>query len=298
MAKIFSLEPTKLKDLFRIVDRNGDWENYWHEPTSTILRSVSSILDAGYAKGKGLEIWLASKSKEEIEAIKKEKSGEGDRTHQFIDAVLTSSGVAGFGTKFSRDETLVLNKDTGQMVRLNDEEWDAVLSWAEFWNRHVPVLIASETPVYDLKLGYAGTFDAAIILTKACEVKSCACDNLVGKVGIYDWKKSAGIYPSYSAQLGAYAYAESLKTILDGNVPDYAANLRLATNHKSTGGYEFKPYTELLEIFRRFLSAKTIADFEYKPFDVKEMDEEIPDTIDVAVNRKVPAEPKRKGKKE
>ncbi len=297
MAKTFVLEPTKLPELFRIVDRKGDWQNYWYEPTGTILRSVNSILEGGYPKGKGFEIWLSKLTPAEAEAVRVEKSGEGDRTHQFIDAVLTSSGVAGFGTTFKREETLVLNKENGQMVPLNDEEWDAVLSWSRFWNAHEPILIASETPVYDLKMGYAGTFDAILILLRNCEVKSCGCKELGGKVGIYDWKKSAGIYPNYSAQLGAYAYAESLKTLLEGNVPDYAANLRLGTNHKSTGGYEFKPYNDLSEIYARFMAAKTIADYEYKPFDIAQMEEEIPDQIEVAVNREVSAKPKKKGAK-
>lgn len=282
--KTFSLEPTKLKELFRIVDRNGDWQNYWHKKTNTVLRSVNAILDAGYPKGKGYEIWLSKLTPAESEEIRKEKSGEGDRTHQFIDAVLTSSGVAGFGTKFSRDETLVLDKDTGQMVKLNDEEWGAVLSWAEFWNRHEPTLLLAEIPVYDLKLGYAGTFDAALILTKACEVKSCGCDELVNKLGIYDWKKSAGIYPNYSAQLGGYALAESLKGLLGGRGLDYAANVRLGTNHKTTGGYEFKAYTKLGEIKNAFLTAKFIANRDYKPFTMEEV-EEIPDTISVEVKR-------------
>ena len=293
MSKIFSLEPTKLKELFRIVDRKGDWQNYWHKESGTVLRSVNSILDSGYPKGAGFENWLSRLTPAEAEDVRKEKSGEGDRTHQFIDAVLTSSGVAGFGTTFKREETLVLDKSTGQMVPLNDEEWDAVLSWAAFWNRHEPILLMSETPVYDLERGYAGTFDAAIILTKACEIKTCPCDDLIGKVGIYDWKKSAGIYPSYSAQLGAYVSAGSLLALLGGKTPDYAANLRVGTNHRTTGGYEFKPYLSIQEIANAFEAARLIANRDYKPFEAAALEEEIPDTIEVKVNRKVPAEEKK-----
>ena len=289
--KTFTLEPTKLKGLFRIVDREGDWTSYFYEPKKKVLRSVSSILDDGYPKGKGLEMWLANKSKAEIDAIKKEKSGEGDRTHQFIDTVLTSSGVAGVGNVFDRDEVLVLDKNTGQMVRLNNEEWDAVLSWAEFWNRHEPILLLNETPVFDLKLEYAGTLDAALVLTKACGVRSCGCADLIGLVGIFDWKKSAGIYESYSAQLGAYAHAPSLFPLMNGNKPDYAANVRLATNHKTTGGYELAAYIDLAEIFDRFLAAKRIADHEYKPFSFEQI-EEIPDSVVVNVKREELKRPK------
>ena len=292
MAKIYTLEPTKIKELFRIVDRKGDWQNYWHKDTGVVLRSVNAILDNGYPKGKGFENWLSRLSPAEAEAERREKSGEGDRTHQYIDSVLTSSGKKGIGTVFTRESLLVLDKTTGQMVQLNDDEWDAVLSWSRFWNAHAPVLIASEMPVYDLKMGYAGTFDALLTLTKTCGVKACGCEELIGKVGIWDWKKSAGIYPNYSAQLGAYAYADSLKTMLDGSTPDYAANLRLGTAHKTTGGYELKAYTTLTEIYRRFLAALEIAGYDYKPFDTAQMEEEIPDQIEVKVNREV----KKKGR--
>lgn len=282
--KTFTIEPTKLKEIFRIVDREGDWQNYWHEPTETVLRSVNAILNAGYPKGERFEAWLSKLTPAEAEDIRKEKGGEGDRTHQFIDVILSSSGVAEFGNEFSREETLVLDKDTGKMVQLNDDEWDAVLSWAEFWNRHEPILLLNETPVFDLEVGYAGTLDAVLILTKACGVRSCDCAGLIGKAGIYDWKKSASIYASYSAQLGAYAHAKSLFDLLGDVAVSYAANVRVGTSHKTTGGYELEAYTDLKEIYSAFLAAKAIADRGFKPFALAEI-EEIPDRIKVEVRR-------------
>lgn len=277
--KNFTHEPTKHKDLFRNVDREGNWSEYFHKPTNTYLRSVTSILDEGYAKGFGMTQWLLSKTKEEADKILRTTGDRGDSVHQFIDNMLTHSKKG--NSTFSRDYG-VQDKESGLMKKLDNDAWDCVLAFSNFWNAHDPKLIISEYPVFDLKLGYAGTFDAILILGKACEVKTCPCKDLVGKIGVFDWKTSSGIWPSYEAQLASYAKAESIKKILKTKKVEYTANLRLGTNHKI--GYEFKPYTDIDSGFERFLAAKKIADVGYKPFTETDI-VEIPDEVEIIVKK-------------
>ena len=50
---------------------------------------------------------------------------------------------------------------------------------------------------------------------------------------------------------------------------------------------------QLQEIVAAFEAARLIANRDYKPFEAAALEEEIPDTIEVKVNRKVPAEEKK-----
>ena len=86
-----------------------------------------------------------------------------------------------------------------------------------------------------------------------------------------DWKSSAGIYNSYGSQVAAYANAHGVKC-------DYTGIVRIGTNHKTTGGYEFQPYdqAETSNHFEEFRAAMIIANSEYRPFredDIKDIPE-------------------------
>ena len=169
------------------------------------------------------------------------------------------------------------------------------MAFQEFWKRHEPALIVGEQSVYDSTLEYAGTLDAIIVLTKACEIRTCPCKDLVGKKGLFDWKSGGGIYSSYGAQIAAYAKAESLKEKID-----YTAILRIGTNHKMTGGYEFQVYdlTDTEVHFQEFLAARQIANAEFKPFDAMKEVIEIPDVIEIDLTKIVKSvKAKRKPKK-
>lgn len=276
--KTYTLKPTLDKDLFRVVDMEGDWTHYYHSPSKTYLRSVTYILDMGYAKGKRFNEYLLSKTKEEARKIFETAGERGNRIHQFIARIFDEKGKVDRTTK-------VVAEDGVTGVALSNSEWRAVLSWERFWNSHGCVRIAHEYPVYNLKSGYAGTLDSLLRMTKACGVRSCKCDKLIGKIGLFDWKSGGGIYESFAAQNAAYSYGDNLYKVLGDSKVDYTAVLRIGTGHVTTGGYEFKPSDRAqfaIDILG-FLAAKTIHDTEYKPFDQDKEIYNVPDVIKVVI---------------
>lgn len=317
--------------LFRVMDRQGNWERYalvkkfteayekkiqgWkmdNDPPSptfadlaevVYLDGVTTILKRGYTKGAFFENWLSNHTNEEREQILKAAGERGDKLHCMIDWLLTYEQEG----EHEKDEVTldremeVFNRETKEEERLEDDEWDALLSFSEFWNRHSPVVLRSESPVYNTMFGgYAGTADALLILTRECGTKTCKCKGLVGKIGLFDWKSSSGIRASYDAQLAAYAFAENIGDYLPpAQSVAYAAILRIGTSHKTTGGYEMRvltrdaeteaqdqaPYKNptLFFAWKRFLGAKDIGDFETKPFDAEEDIIDVPDELKMIV---------------
>lgn len=271
MAKTYELKPTDDKDLFRVVDREGDWTHYYHQPSKTYLRAVNFILESGYAKGARFYQYLKSKSADEADRILKAAGERSDRVHQAIRIILDTGKI---------DRSLkVLGEDNATLISLSNDEWDCLLAFGEFWNRHECVLISGEKSVYTLSFGYAGTLDAIVRMTKECGVRYCPCKEYVGRLGLYDWKSSGGIYSNYGAQVAAYGAAFNATAT---EKLDYTAILRIGTNHKSTGGYEFEPYNseETNRHWKEFLAAKQIGDAEYKPFTDAEI-VEIPEVIEL-----------------
>ena len=286
--KTFDLLETKHPDLFRVVDRNGNWEYYWHKPSDTYLRGVTTILNVGYAKGAFFDEWLSRHTPDERDEILRAAGERGDKVHRAIDTIL-GMGAEGKLSRTSR----IFNKASGVEEQLSIEEWDALLSFGRFWVAHEPILHASEASVFNTRLGYAGTADAILTLTKSCGVRTCKCADLVGKVSLWDWKTSKGIRPSYSAQTAAYACAENIGEYLPGMTGiAYTAVLRLGTAHKTTGGYELKSF-DVMEGFERFMAAKSIADFEHRPFEPSDITE-VPDEIKITVTAYQAPKPEEK----
>lgn len=274
----YVLESTADENLFRVVDRQGNWSHYFFK--NQYLRAVNFILETGYAKGFRFIKWIKGKSEEETDRILKETGERGDRIHQFIARLPYLQGKA---DRF----TTVLAEDNLTEVKLSDDEWDAVLAYQEFWKRHETSLIASEYPIYNLKYGYAGTLDLIVRLNKDCGVRTCGCKDHIGKIGCIDIKSGGGIYSSYGAQLAAYAKGQNFKPVLGTNKIGYTAVLRIGTNHKTTGGYEFEPYTakETKVHFNEFLAAMAISNAEYKLFNPDEEIKDIPEIIDIEIKK-------------
>ena len=286
--KNYTFAPTSNPELDRVVDGEGDWRFYFHKPTKTYLRAVNAILDEGFAKGRRFYEYLKNISAEEADRKLKAAGDRGDAVHQAINQALTNG-------KLLRT-ALVLSEDNKTERHLTNDEWNVLLTWAEFWNRHNTRVITKEQAVFNLQKGYAGTLDAVIILQKNCEVKTCRCADLIGLQILVDWKSSGNIYNSYGPQVAAY------KDCLDAPV-SYTAIVRLGTSHKTTGGYEFQPYDvkETKQHFAEFLAAVTISNSEHKPFNEADI-VDIPEIIEL--NKATPpaqtipsAKPKPKLKK-
>lgn len=297
--KTYTLEPTRDKKLFRVVNIDHDWALYYYAPKKAYLNAVSDIIDKGYAKGVGLINFFKKNTAEEAENLLQVAGEKGSRLHRAIEGVLSLWGaldttLKGIGTL--KRETMIYNRNTKVDEKLSTTEWNALLSFGSFWTKHEPQIVAIEESIYNLKYGYAGTLDAILILTKACDVKTCNCRNIIGKVGIWDWKSGKGLYASYGAQIAAYGNAPSLKRVLGAAKPEYTALLRIGTSHKTTGGYEMVVYNkeETHTNWDLFLAALKIAKTEIKPFDPEKEVYEIPDTLDLKVEYKNLIEPKPK----
>lgn len=295
MAKSYEMKETRHPSLCRVVDREGNWDHYYLKlpgmEEGVYLRGVTGIIDRGYAKGNGLLKFLSQHTEIQRDEILKSAGGKGDKVHRAIDII--SSGE----TKIERD-TGIFNRHTGDYDRLSNAEWDALLSWVRFWQEHIPVIFSHESPVFSMKGGYAGTSDVFWMLTKECDSKKCPCHKIIGKVGLNDYKTAKGIYPSYWSQIAAYASADNVaEYIPKGAKVEYLSVLRLGTDHKN-GGYEFQVETgdERKRSLTRFNAAKAIDDYDYKPFDPGKI-EEIPDVIEVKVDRLDPKEELVKPKK-
>lgn len=300
--KTFTLQNTKHPKLFRIVDREGNWKNYVlvekfkdsyktsDQPTfsdfekADYLRGVTTILDEGYPKGKGFEIYLA-RTNEVEQKEKLEKAGEkGSKVHSFIDLVLsTRPEIEGVPLVLDR-ETKVVSRNTNQEEHLSDDEWDTVLAWHKFWINHSPILLHSEIPFYSLKYGYAGTGDVIAILTRECTERGCACKGRTGKIGLLDWK-TGKMLDKHNVQVCSYAMADNAKSYLPkGKKIDYVAAVRITPSLEC--GYSMKASKDMKQDFKRFLAAKELAcGSEYKPFDPEKDVEEVPDSFQILVQR-------------
>lgn len=322
MSKSYTYQPTKHAQLFRVVDRNENWEHYAfvrefaedYDPKAQIgphsfkdvvyLRGATTILSKGYAKGAFFEEWLLKITPQERDEILHNAGERGDKVHRAIDNILSyemqpqdfqGTPEEWAALKESGKMPVVIERELGVYNRnikdyepLSNKEWDDIITLNKFWAAHDPIILKTEMPTYNVAEGYAGTMDAILILTKACSVKTCKCDDLVGKIGLYDWKTASGIRPSYSAQLAAYTNADNIGEYLPtGRTIEYNAILRLGTQHKTTGGYEFKVYDleAVANGMARFRGAKLIADYEYKPFDPAIDIEDIPDNASFMIER-------------
>lgn len=304
--KSYQLQPTKHPQLYRVVDRDKNWEHYafikkfaanydpekgWprFEDVEEVvwLRGSTTILGIGYAKDKFFQEWLLSKTRDERDQILRAAGYRGDMVHRIIDQALTLDHKPGELVVFERDLE-VHSRETGEERQLTNSEWDCFLAWGAFWKDHQPVCLVSEAPTYNLVVGYAGTADAVLILTRECQSKACACHKVIGKAGLWDWKTAGAIYPSYAPQTASYAFSDNIHAYLPNGVKIvYTAILRIGTRHKN-GGYEVDASVgpeELEYDFNRFKAAKLIADHDYKPFDPSTDVIEVPDRVVVMVEQ-------------
>jgi len=295
--KTYQPEPTRHPNLFRIVDRDGDWKHYayvknppapenlsWETIQGAVfLRGITSILDRSYPKGRGFEEFLLKVNAEERDRILSGAGERGDIVHRIINTLLSGDGKVAFNKS-----TAVYSRENKTERVLTNDEWGCLLSFAAFWEKHKPILYASELPCFSLMHGIAGTADLVMELGKECEDKKCVCHNelVKGLIGVWDIKTSSGIRDSYECQEAAYAACQNVRDhIPSDRLVRYIGTLRIGTLHKN-GGYEAK-ISGLSEPWARFLATKAIDDRNYKPFDPQVEVVEIPDDVMLEVVRHV-----------
>jgi len=193
-------------------------------PTFEFVPSVTWI--AGhYPKGIGFYKWLANHGWDEAEEIKQAAGNKGSKVHFAIGALVAGDKIA-MDAKF-------LNPGTGQQEELSVVEWEALMSFVDWFGRNRPEVLRSEYAIWNDEYGYAGTVDLK------CRME--------GAVWAIDFKTSAAIWPAYELQLSAYKHAD----------PEVEKVAILQVGYRLNKKQKFK-FTEVPDKFGLFLAARQI----------------------------------------
>ena len=182
--------------------------------------SVTWICDH-YPKGIGFYKWLAEKGWNEAESIKEAAGDKGHKVHEAISSLL-------LGNTIKLDDKL-LNADTGEMDDMKLEEYDAIMSFANWHKATKPKMLANEVTVFNELDRYAGTADFI------CEID--------GVRWLIDFKTGQYVWPSYEIQLSAYKAALPKELY-----PDKLAILQIGYK-RNKNGYKFTEMEDQYELF-------------------------------------------------
>lgn len=155
----------------------------WYEVKDRFIPSVTWICDS-YPKGIAFYKWLADKKNwDEAEAQRDSAGAQGSKVHKAIEDLLNKKEVK-MNDKY-------LNTKTEEMEELTVSEWEAIMSFENWYKETKPEVIDKEFTV--IGDNYAGTVDLL-----------CVIDN---KVWIIDFKTSQYIWPAHELQVSAYRNA-------------------------------------------------------------------------------------------
>lgn len=207
-------------------------------PTYDYIPSVTWI--AGfYPKGIAFYKWLANKGWDEAEAIKSAAGDKGSKVHLAI-ADLIDGKTIKINSKY-------LNKTTEKDEELTLEEYECIMSFADWFKKFKPKVLEREFVVFNEEQKYAGTVDLY------CKIKD--------KEYVIDLKTSQYIWPEHELQISAYKHAFTQ--------PVNIAILQLGYNKNKT--FKFK-FTETEDCFDVFLAAKQIWAKETEGIEPKQRD--------------------------
>lgn len=193
----------------------------WYLVDQIYLPSVTWICSF-YPKGIGYMKWLAEKGWNEAEALKVLAGNKGSRVHKAIELLNSGETV--------RHDTLFMD-DSGVELELTADEYEAVISYANWFKSTNPKILRSEFTVVNTEFGFAGTVDIEAEIN--------------GELYVVDVKTSADIWPSHEIQVSAYA-----KTL--GNHKRAILQVGYKRNKNK---YKF---TEIEDKFKLFLASREI----------------------------------------
>jgi len=165
--KFINIELNRLEFLDQRFYLVGDTDN------PTYLPSVTTILDV-YPKGPAFDQWLKDTGAQ-AGIIAQRAADSGSRVHAGIERLIKGEEIVWDDKEF------------------NMEEWQALLKYVDFNERFKPNVLAAESVVYNLCMGYAGQVDIV------CEID--------GVRWLLDNKFGNAIYKTYWFQLVAYKEA-------------------------------------------------------------------------------------------
>ena len=198
-------------------------------PEYQFIPSVTWI-SSHYPKGVAFYKWLSGTGWDESQALKNAGGNRGSKVHKAIEN-LVAGEVVRMNDKYK-------NNSTGNEEELTVEEYQAIMSFANWANKVKPKFLSSEITVVSKEYGYAGTVD-------------CVAE-IDGQVWIIDWKTSQNIWPEMEIQISAYknALCEMKKTTKDVKLAVLQVGYKRNKNY-----YKF---TEIDDQFELFLAARSI----------------------------------------
>ncbi len=183
-----------------------------------------------YPKGVAFYKWLANHGWDEAEAIKNAAADKGSKIHLAIVDLINGEEV-GMDRKYK-------DSQDGEAKELELEEYEALLSFAEWYKATKPKITVNEQVVFSDKFGYAGTVDLIA--------------EIDGEKWIIDFKTGQYIWPEYELQLSAYRNAWQEMEIEKEEYKLAILQLGYRMNKRK---YKF---TEIKDKFNLFLSAREI----------------------------------------
>ena len=226
---------TKSSNIIQITTLDERW--YERVDKGEYYPSVTWIAHY-YPKGKGFENWLASKGIEEAEAVKMAAGEKGSRVHRACEDLTLGNTVT--------MESVYQDND-GNNKELSVEEWEAIVSFYNFWQAQKPKLIQSEQVVFNDEYKYAGTMDMLL--------------EIDGVRWVVDLKTSKSVYPSHEIQVSAY------KRCLE----DQDVRLAILQVGYSRNRQGWK-WNEVEDCFPLFLATRSIWEYENKGVSPKQKD--------------------------
>ncbi len=194
----------------------------WYQKGDLFVPSVTWIASY-YPAGIGFYKWLAERSWDESEAIKIAAGDKGSKVHKAIEDLM-------MGKELKIDDKY-LNHSKNEPEELTVQEWECIMSFADWYNKVKPKIKGFEQVIFDEEYNYAGTVDLVAEIN--------GVDTLI------DIKTSQSIWPAHELQVSAYAHTLKLPA---------RAILQVGYRMNKT---KYK-YTEIDDKFDLFLAAKKI----------------------------------------
>jgi ATP-dependent exoDNAse (exonuclease V) beta subunit len=208
-------------------------------PQHTFVPSVTWIT-GHYPKGLAFYKWLAQKGWDEAEAIKQAAGDRGSKVHYAITDLLAGKEIT--------MESKYLNHSIEKEEELNLEEYEALMSFADWFKETKPNIISNEIVVWNDEHGYAGTVDLVA--------------EIADEKWIIDFKTSQYVWPEHELQVSAYKHALELEG---------EAKLGILQLGYKRNKHAYK-FTELEDKFSLFLAAREIWKSENEGVEPKQKD--------------------------
>lgn len=204
----------------------------WYMINGRFIPSVTWICDY-YPKGIGFYKWLAgAKNWDEAEALKVAAGDKGSRVHHACGDLLDGNEVS-IDSRYS--------DSSGMESVLTLEEYECVMSFAEWFEEAKPIVLCREFVVANLTDEYAGMVDLF-----------CMIDNYPWLI---DLKTSPNIWPSHELQVSAYRQADT--PVIETEMMRKSKLAILQVGYKKNKYKKYK-FTEVHDKYPEFMAARRI----------------------------------------